>query len=185
MSTSSTVRHRLATQRDRDGRSEATGGRAAIDRVLSELGELSVAQDRLDQFAAERLGLNRTDQRALDLVGRAGSIAPTALARALGMSTGATSTVLDRLEAAGFIDRRPDPRRRRGTVVLMTDDARIRCSAIFDPVIAATALHAQLCSDAELTVISEFLASHRAALNDHLDSIPAGSRTDSAAPTAE
>lgn len=145
--------------------------REAVNRVVAELGELSLAQDRLDQFAAERLGLNRTDQRALDLVARAGTIAPTPLARALGMSTGATSTVLDRLESAGYIDRRPDPRRRRGTVVQMTDEARTRCSAIFDPIIAATVAHAQRCSGADLAVISEFLATHRATLHHHLDTI--------------
>jgi hypothetical protein len=32
--------------------------------------------DRLDQAAAERYGLNRTDMRALDIVGRAGPLTP-------------------------------------------------------------------------------------------------------------
>ncbi len=61
--------------------------------VMKELRALSTAQDRLDQYAMHRFGINRTDLRALDLIGQAGMISPTALAVALGMSTGATSTV--------------------------------------------------------------------------------------------
>ena len=53
-------------------------------------------------------GSNRTDLLALDLIGQAGATSPTALAAARGMSTGATSAVLDRLEAAGYARREPD-----------------------------------------------------------------------------
>ena len=143
--------------------------RSGVERVTAELGALSSALDRLDQFAAERLGLNRTDQRALDLVGRSGSIAPTRLARALGMSTGATSTVIDRLESAGYVRRETDPVRRRGTAVRMTEDATARCSTIFDPLITATAAQAARSSDEELAIIADFLAAHRELLHDHLD----------------
>jgi DNA-binding MarR family transcriptional regulator len=79
---------------------------------------LSTAQDRLDQYAAHRFGINRTDLRALDLIGQAEVISPTALAVALGMSTGATSAVLDWLEAAGYARREPDPGHRRRTPAL-------------------------------------------------------------------
>lgn len=35
---------------------------------------LSTAQDRLDQYAAHRFGLNRTDLRALDLIVQAAQV---------------------------------------------------------------------------------------------------------------
>ena len=62
--------------------------------------------DRLDQAAADLFGLNRTDMRALDIVGRAGPLTPTDLARLLGFTTGGVTTVLDRLERAGYVRRR-------------------------------------------------------------------------------
>ena len=83
--------------------------RALPGQVAGGLRALSTEIDRLDQAAADRYGLNRTDMRALDILGRAGPLAPTALARLLGFTTGGITTVLDRLERAGYIRRRPDP----------------------------------------------------------------------------
>ncbi len=141
-----------------------------VARVIAELRALSTVQDRLDQHAAQRFGLNRTDLRALDLIGQAGTTSPTALAAALGMSTGATSTVLDRLEAAGYARREPDPDHRRRTLVRMSPRAQQLSAEIFAPVIRATAEHAAGHPDRELRAIAAFLAAHRHALEAYLDS---------------
>ena len=90
--------------------------RALPRQVAASLRALSTEIDRLDQAAADRYGLNRTDMRALDIVGQAGPLAPTALARLLGFTTGGVTSVLDRLERAGYIARRPDPGDRRRQV---------------------------------------------------------------------
>src|SRR5215475_2570814 len=82
--------------------------RALPAQVTGGLRALSTEIDRLDQAAVDRYGLNRTDMRALDIVGRAGPLAPTDLARLLGFTTGGATTVLDRLERAGYV-RRPAP----------------------------------------------------------------------------
>ena len=83
--------------------------RALPAQVTGSLRALSTEIDRLDQAAADRYGLNRTDMRALDIISWAGPLAPTDLARQLGFTTGGVTTVLDRLERAGYIRR---PRRR-------------------------------------------------------------------------
>src|SRR6478672_11288702 len=143
--------------------------RDPVAQVIAELRALSTVQDRLDQYAAERFGLNRTDLRALDLIGQAGTTSPTALAAALGMSTGATSTVLDRLEAAGYASREPDPDHRRRTLVRMTPLAEALSAEIFEPVIRATAQHAAGHTDRELHTTAAFLAAHRRTLENYLD----------------
>ncbi len=137
--------------------------------VIGELRALSTVQDRLDQYAAQRFGLNRTDLRALDLIGQAGATSPTALATALGMSTGATSTVLDRLEAAGYARREPDPDHRRRTRVHMTARSEALSAEIFEPVMRATAERAAEHSEEQLREIAAFLAAHRRTLEDYLD----------------
>jgi len=139
--------------------------------VMLELRALSTVQDRLDQYAAHRFGINRTDLRALDLIGQAGSISPTALAVALGMSTGATSTVLDRLEAAGYARREPDPDHRRRTQVRQTQRAEDLGESIFAPVIGGTLSEAATYPDAALVSIAEFLSAHRALLNRYLTEV--------------
>jgi DNA-binding MarR family transcriptional regulator len=139
--------------------------------VMMELRALSTVQDRLDQYAAHRFGINRTDLRALDLIGQAGVISPTALADGLGMSTGATSTVLDRLEAAGYARREPDPDHRRRTLVRQTPRAEELGEAIFTPVIRGTLSEAAAYPDAALVSIAEFLSAHRALLNRYLAAV--------------
>jgi DNA-binding MarR family transcriptional regulator len=145
--------------------------RRLVETVMKELRALSTAQDRLDQYAMHRFGINRTDLRALDLIGQAGVMSPTALADALGMSTGATSAVLDRLEAAGYARREPDPSHRRRTLVRQTPRAEKLGEAIFGPVINGTLSEAATYPDAALTSIAHFLSAHRALLTRYLTEV--------------
>jgi len=125
--------------------------------VTGSLRALSTEIDRLDQAAADRYGLNRTDMRALDLVGRAGPLAPTALARLLGFTTGGVTTVLDRLERAGYIRRRPDPADRRRLVVEVTQATSARDAEVFGGLICQTSDLLSGYTDDQLLVIDDFL----------------------------
>jgi len=147
------------------------GRERLAETVMMELRALSTVQDRLDQYAMHRFGINRTDLRALDLIGQAGVISPTTLAAALGMSTGATSTVLDRLEGAGYARREPDPTHRRRTLVRQTPRAEELGEVIFGPVISGTISQAAAYPDQALASIAEFLAAHRALLTDYLGTV--------------
>ena len=66
---------------------------------------------------ARRLGLNITDSECLSLLTIKGVLAPTELARYTGLTTGSTTAMLDRLERAGFIKRKPNPADRRGILI--------------------------------------------------------------------
>src|SRR6516165_7292645 len=112
--------------------------RALPGQVAGGLRALSTEIDRLDKAAADRYGLNRTDMRALDIVGQAGPLAPTDLARGLGFTTGGVTTVLDRLERAGYIRRRPDPRDRRRQTVEITEATASRDQEVFGDLIRGT-----------------------------------------------
>src|SRR6516164_9732419 len=148
--------------------------RALPAQVTGSLRALSTEIDRLDQAAADQYGLNRTDMRALDLVGRAGPLAPTALARLLGFTTGGVTTVLDRLEKAGYIRRRPDPGDRRRQVVETTEATTARDEEVFGDLIRGTRDLLADYADDELLVIRDFLdrvrqltAAHSDALDSH------------------
>ena len=71
---------------------------------------------------AKRFGLNLTESLCLTILGTRGSATPTELAKFIGLTTGATTTLLDRLEARGFVRRRPNPADRRG-ILIETDEA--------------------------------------------------------------
>ena len=74
------------------------------------------------QTAAEAAGLHTTDWYALSLLGLAGPLSPGELARRTGLTTGATTRLIDRLEGAGHVRRtRHCTDRRRVTVELVPD----------------------------------------------------------------
>ncbi len=70
-------------------------------------------------LVGERLGVNVTDMECLGLVFNKGLASPSELARYTGLSSGATTAMLDRLENSGLIERRPNPDDRRGTIITL------------------------------------------------------------------
>lgn len=63
------------------------------------------------------LNVNSTDLTAMQHLIVAGALTPTGLAQRLGLSSGAVTTVIDRLESLGHVHRAPNPDDRRGTLV--------------------------------------------------------------------
>ena len=118
---------------------------------------LSTEIDRLDQAAADRFGVNRTDMRALDILGANGPLAPSSLAQRLGITTGGLTSVLDRLERAGYVQRRGDPSDRRRQVVEPTAATAAREREVFQGLIEVTTRFLDSYTDEQLRVIHDFL----------------------------
>jgi DNA-binding MarR family transcriptional regulator len=67
---------------------------------------------------AQSIGLNATDFNCLSLLDLEGPMTPGRLAEPAGLSRGgAITAVIDRLQKAGFVRRRPDPEDRRRVIV--------------------------------------------------------------------
>jgi DNA-binding MarR family transcriptional regulator len=92
--------------------------------LLAELRrEIRAAQSAVaavDNAVAERLGVNATDHRCLDILDQRGPTTAGALAEALGLSKSAVTTVLDRLEQRRYVRRLQNPDDRRQVVVTLT-----------------------------------------------------------------
>jgi DNA-binding MarR family transcriptional regulator len=71
----------------------------------------------LQQVIAEDMGLHATDAECLDFLMEMGPSTAGALARATRLTTGAITSVIDRLEKAGLVKRDPDPGDRRKVIV--------------------------------------------------------------------
>lgn len=71
----------------------------------------------LQHAIAQRNGLHVTDAECIDFLLEMGPSTAGALAKATGLTTGAITNVIDRLERAGFVKRNPDPNDRRKVVV--------------------------------------------------------------------
>ncbi|MEK8110537.1 MarR family transcriptional regulator [Micromonospora sp. M12] len=69
------------------------------------------------QAAADAAGLHATDWAALSVLNLAGRLASGELAERTGLTTGATTRLIDRLERAGHVRRTADPADRRRVLV--------------------------------------------------------------------
>lgn len=86
------------------------------DPLLVTCRELGRAMDRFDAAAGQRLRVGHSDLRALNLL-EDGPLAAAVLADRLGLQRGSVTALVDRLVAAGFVRRTPDPSDRRGVRV--------------------------------------------------------------------
>lgn len=83
-----------------------------------------IVRSEVDRRTAEAgLGLTQGEGRTLIHARRAGPVRQNVLAERLGVEAMTLSGTLDRLEAKGFIERRPDPADRRAKVVHLSDTA--------------------------------------------------------------
>lgn len=92
-------------------------------RVNEGLRRTSAHSVLFNQAVADQVGLNATDLRCLDIIGRLAPITPGQLAKHTSLTTGAITGILDRLERRGFVERRPDPSDRRRVIVSALPEA--------------------------------------------------------------
>ncbi|AIJ26310.1 MarR family winged helix-turn-helix transcriptional regulator [Amycolatopsis methanolica] len=82
---------------------------------------------------AEAAGLHATEWYALSLLDLEGSLTSGKLSTRTGLTTGATTRLIDRLERAGYVRRTADPADRRKVVVEPVPDALAGVDAIVGP----------------------------------------------------
>ena len=113
-----------------------------------------------DALAAENLGISLTDLRCLDLVQASDGMTAGELATASGLTTGAVTAVIDRLERAGFVRRLRDDADRRKVNVEVTPRHYEEAGKVWAPLMEdwQKALASQFTA-AELEVVIKFLES--------------------------
>ena len=131
-----------------------------------EFRQLSTATIIFHQAIADRLGLNVTDHKCLDILTRSGPMTAGDMAQQTGLTTGAITGVIDRLEKAGFVRRADDPNDRRRVII---EPILQRIEKFVAPLFESMAkAAAELCSEystEHLALIREFTnRCHRMAL---------------------
>jgi DNA-binding MarR family transcriptional regulator len=92
------------------------------------------ATDKMDELGSRALGVNRTDGRVLDLIDQAGKISAGVLAEQAGLTSGAMTAALDRLEKKKYVRRVADPGDRRRVLLEATDEMRSRAWKLWGPI---------------------------------------------------
>jgi DNA-binding MarR family transcriptional regulator len=124
------------------------------DKLLAEMAQVSrEGAGRallLHQAVADRFGLGPSDIKCLDLARDEPDLTAGRLAEATGLSASAVTSVLDRLERAGFIERVRDTKDRRKVHVRSTGRHEAALGAVFAEVAASFAATAARYPDEQL-----------------------------------
>jgi DNA-binding MarR family transcriptional regulator len=137
--------------RDVQGKSEL------VALLIEAMRETSTVTIMFHEAIAERLGMNVTDHKCAGILLQGGPITAGELARLTGLTTGAITGVIDRLEKAGFARRARDANDRR-RVIIEPDRKRIerKIVPLFDSMGRAAAGLCERYSAQELRLILDF-----------------------------
>src|SRR5919112_1708733 len=136
---------------------------AERDRLLEALGremQKLVAEVVLfNQAVADQLGMNPTDLQCLNILSETGPVAAGRLAGETGLTTGAVTGAIDRLERAGYAWRERDPKDKRRVIVHpLPERARDEIGPLYASIRRS---FAEMCSrydEGELALILDFVA---------------------------
>jgi DNA-binding MarR family transcriptional regulator len=92
------------------------------------------ATEAIDELFSLYVGVNRTDVRCMDLLDVYGPMTAGELADRAGVTTGAVTAILDRMERAGYVRRVRDDSDRRKVHIELTDDARRVSKEFYAPI---------------------------------------------------
>src|SRR3954468_23948162 len=105
---------------NQDNQSSRGISRELAEKLIGAVRLEQVANEIVDDHEAQFLGINRTDGRCLDIVERHGRMTAGALAAESSLTTGAVIALVDRLEAAGYLQRVRDTADRRKVFIELT-----------------------------------------------------------------
>ncbi|MCQ3935799.1 MAG: hypothetical protein DPW18_02010 [Chloroflexi bacterium] len=124
-------------------------------RALAAVRDYGVNLTLFRNAMSEWAGLNVTDMECLRLLFQKGVATPSELSRSTGLTSGATTAMLDRLEKAGLIERRPNPNDRRGTLIAPVESSSEKVAAWFESARNAQDKLIASYSESELEIIAD------------------------------
>jgi DNA-binding MarR family transcriptional regulator len=104
-----------------------------IEQLMEQFRISGIQDNAFDDATAERLGVNRTDLNCIDIIERSGGVTAGELAREAGLTTGAVTAVIDRLERAGYARRVRDDEDRRRVTVEVTPKLEREAAKVYGP----------------------------------------------------
>lgn len=134
------------------------------------------AVDDYDRELARALAVNETDLRCLEiLLQELPEASPSQLAERLGLTTGSVTTLLDRLEKAGYLSREAHPTDRRKTIVRATPALQERAYALIGPLLVEGEKMVDENYTAEqVDVIADFMTRATALQRRHIERLRLG-----------
>jgi len=147
-----------------------------VTQLRREIRGAQVAVGAVDQAVAERLEINATDHRCLDILDQRGAMTAGGLADALGLTASAVTTVLDRLEQRRYVRRATNPDDRRQVLVALTPLLRRRARKLYGDGQEVDAVLERYSAD-ELVLLRDFFRQDRELNEGRAQRLAASGRT--------
>ena len=128
-----------------------------IDSVIRSLRRVNLQGSFFGQTVAIRFGLSESDIETLEALIDMGATTAGRLSELTGLTSGAITRVIDRLEQAGYVRRVPDPADRRRVIVEVINEKVAAVQSTLNRVSSASAEEIGRYSDAQLELINDFL----------------------------
>lgn len=106
---------------------------------------------------SEKLGIGTIDINAMAFVGEVDGLTPKDLGKALNITTGSVTAMVDRLESKGFMVRKPNPTDRRSVLLHLSPEGTEAMQWANDHFAAAAGALLQASSEENIVDIAEFL----------------------------
>lgn len=129
-----------------------------VKRVEVSVRKMGAQSVLTSQAVAARFGMHTTDLECLDLIYLRQNVSAGELAEATGLTSGAVTALIDRLEKAGYVERVADPEDRRRLQVRIRPEAIVPIQAVYAPIQMRMFELWSTFSGPELEVIADFLS---------------------------
>lgn len=130
---------------------------AGLLRIVQGLRRVDTGTYALRIRLAEKLGIGTIDINAMAFVGEVDGLTPKDLGKTLNITTGSVTAMVDRLEAKGFMVRKPNPTDRRSVLLHLSPEGTDAMQWANDHFAAAAGALLQASSEDSIVDIAEFL----------------------------
>ena len=130
--------------------------RAIVDELIREFRVSGNQDDAFDSLAAKQLGISESDLLCLNIVENSGGLSAGELAAKSGLTAGAITGVIDRLEKAGLVRRERDETDRRKVFIAVVPETAMKIGQLYVPMQQAMEKVFSAYTDEELRLLLRF-----------------------------
>jgi DNA-binding MarR family transcriptional regulator len=140
--------------------------------LLAALRENSTNTVLFHASIAEKYGLNATDHKCLDYIIRRGPVTAGQIMEYTGLTSGAVTGIINRLEKKGYVRRRKDAEDKRKVLVEKIPTSIAHIDAIFESILDETIQLLRRYSEDELSIILDFVHRCNMITQSHMTKLP-------------
>jgi DNA-binding MarR family transcriptional regulator len=140
----------------------------------------ALAGERHRAALARTLRISDTEAAAIAHLASQGQATPGELGALLGLTSGGTTALLHRLEAAGHLARHPHPDDRRSTLLTATPSILAAAEQVYAPLVKEMDEASARLTDHERAIVARYLAEIAAVSERHAERLDAAVRAESA-----